>query len=176
MRLINKSQRGFTLIELLVAIAITGLITGGLTMTIFQVLTGNARTSNHMTAVRQVQNAGYWVSRDAQMAQSVEPDPDPDGFPLTLTWTDWDGDGYQVVYTLVDDKLQREHYTNRDIYPNPDATTLVAQYIDPEPAKTNCDFAGGVLTLTVTASLGGDWQEASETRIYEVVPRPDEVY
>ncbi len=27
-----------------------------------------------MTVVRQVQNAGYWLSRDAQMAQSVNAD------------------------------------------------------------------------------------------------------
>jgi len=89
------------MIELVIAIAITGLITGGITMGIFQVIDMNARTSNHMTAVNQVQNAGYWVSLDAQMAQSVNA-AGASGFPLTFTWTDWNGDEYQVDYTLED--------------------------------------------------------------------------
>jgi len=171
----NKDQRGFTIIELLVALAITGLITGGVTMTIFQVFAGNARTSNHMTAVRQVQSAGYWISHDAQMAQSVAPDPGASGFPLTLTWTEYgvDGDEHQVVYTLASNKLQREHYTNRATNPTPDATTFVADHID--TANTSCALDGSKLTLTVTASIGG-FKPASETRVYEIVRRPDEVY
>lgn len=70
---INKGQRGFTLVELLVAVAISGLITSGLTMSIFQVFDSNARNSSEMTVVRQVQNAGHWVSRDTLMAQAVLP-------------------------------------------------------------------------------------------------------
>ena len=67
----NKDQKGFTLLEMLLAILIGSLIAGGITATIFQVVMGSARTNNHMIAVRQVQNAGYWVSHDAQMAQNV---------------------------------------------------------------------------------------------------------
>ncbi len=172
--LIHNNQRGFTLIELLIAVAITGIITGGITMTMFQVYAGNARSSNHMTAVRQVQNAGYWISRDAQMAQSVVPDSGVSGFPLTLTWTEWDGDEHRVVYTLLVDELQREHYTNYDpvTNPDPDVTTIVAQYIDPDPAKTNCVFTAGELIVTVTASVGSSSQERSETRVYRIIPRP----
>jgi len=163
--LIHKNQRGFTLVELLVAIAITGLITGGITMTIFQVFAGNARTSNHMTAVRQVQNAGYWISHDAQMARGVVI-TGVSGFPLTLTWTEYvSGDEHQVVYTLVGDQLQREHYTNRATNPDPDATAIVAQYID--SANTSCAFSGGsafslpdgdvtVDVFTITDAVGGD--------------------
>ena len=163
--LINTNQRGFTMIEVIMALAVTAIITGGITMTIFQVFDGNTRSSNHMIAVRQVQNAGYWISHDTQMAQSVALTAGPDGFPLTLTWADWDsGDVHKVVYTLLaDNKLQREHYTNL----NPDATTFVAEYID--PTGTSCQFAGGKLTFTVTATVGTQ----SETRTYEVVPRPD---
>ncbi len=131
------------------AIAVTAIITGGITMSIFQVFDGNTRSSNHMIAVRQVQNAGYWVSRDVQMARSVAPTADPDGFPVTLTWADWDtGDEYQVVYSVsvVDNKLQREHYTNRHVNPDPDATSVAAEYIDPD--NTNCEFtAGGAFSL-----------------------------
>ncbi len=172
--LIYKNQRGFTLIELIIAIAITGIVTGGITITMFQIFSGNARASNHMTAVRQVQNAGYWLSRDTQMAQNVAPDSGVSGFPLTLIWTDWDGDEYRVVYTLLADELQREHYTNYDpvTNPDPDVTTIVAQYINSDPTKTKCELAAGELVVTVTASVGSGSQERSEARVYRIIPRP----
>jgi len=173
--LINKKERGFTLIELLVALAITGLITGAITMTIFQVVNVTARTNNHMTAVRQVQNAGYWVSHDGQMAQSIDIGDDPlgEGFPLILTWTDWDDTVHQVTYTLENmiggpKQLKRSHSVNG----GEPSETIVARYIVPGVPKTNVEFTYGVLTFTVTAAVGGDWQEASETRVYEIVPRP----
>jgi len=169
-RLIHNNQRGFTLIEVVLAIALTGIITGSITMSILQVFNENTRTSNHMAVVRQVQNAGYWVSHDGQMAQSVALTADPDGFPLTLTWTEWDGTTNEVVYTLLaTDKLQREHYTNSIL----DSTINVAEYIDTDPTKTKSEFAGGVLTLTVTATLGTGPQATSETRVYEITPRPN---
>jgi len=175
-RLIHNNQKGFTMIEVVLAIALTGIITGGITMSIFQVFDGNARTSNHMAVVRQVQNVGYWISHDVQQAQSVEPaDPDPDGFPLVLTWTEWDGTRNEVVYTLlVNDKLQREHYINYDpvTNPNPDTTTFVAEYIDSIEVVPRPFTDGGVLTLRVTAKVGTGSQEASETRVYEITPRP----
>jgi len=167
----NKDQRGFTIIELLVALAITCLITGGVTMAIFQVFAGNARTSNHMTAVRQVQNAGYWIGRDAQMAQTVDTGVFS-GCPLTLGWTEYgvDGDVHQVVYALVDSQLRRSHSVNS----GEPVETLVAQYID--STGTDCQFAGGKVTLTVMATVGGFPEETSETRVYEVIPRPDPQY
>ena len=171
-RLFHKNQMGFTLVELMLAIAITGVITGGITMTIFQVFDANARTSNHMTAVRQVQEAGYWVSYHALMAQDIVTGDDP-ATPgvtefLTLTWEDRYDDDHQVVYSLEDrpsgslENLQGVHYINGE----ESDRTPVFQYID--PTGTTCDFTGGKLTFTVTATV----QEQSETRIYEVTPRP----
>jgi prepilin-type N-terminal cleavage/methylation domain-containing protein len=168
-RLFHKNQLGFTLTELILAIAIAGIITGGITMTIFQVFSGSARTSNHMTAVRQVQNAGYWVSLDTQMAKIVDA-PGATGFPLTLTWTDWANDDHQVVYSLLaDNKLQRSHSINDGTA----ETAIIAEYIN--PAMTSCDFTDtndddidDTLILNVTATVG----EQTETRVYEVIPRP----
>jgi prepilin-type N-terminal cleavage/methylation domain-containing protein len=176
LRLINKDQRGFTLTELILAICISAIITAFITLTIFQVITGSARTNNHMTAVRQAQSAGYWVSHDAMMAQSIA--PPAGGFPLTLTWTEWadggpNGDEHEVVYSLVDGasgglkSLQRSYSVNGTT-----ETSIVAQFIDPtekdgEP-QTKCEFAGGKLTFKVTATVG----KQSETRTYEVMPRP----
>ncbi len=162
MRLIHKDQRGITLIEMLVAVALVGIITGGITMAISQVLTISTRTSNHMVAVRQVQQAGKEVSKDTLEAQNVALG-ETSGFPLTLTWTDWDGPDNVVVYSITEDnKLQRSHSVN-DGEPT---VTRVAQYIDPD--QTSCVWSGGELTFAVTATVGGQ----SETREYEVEPRP----
>lgn len=168
-------EKGFTYIELIVAITIIVLIGGAAAIATFQVLKGTARNNNYMTAVRQVQNAGYWISRDTLMAQSVTTDnltlPDF----LLLSWTDESsGDVYQVVYTLENmsegglQKLLRSQSINGVA----SSTTFVAQYIAPESAKTKCEFTNGTLTLTVTATVGDGSPARSETRTYQVVPRP----
>ncbi len=167
--LINKNQKGIALIELIIAVALSVVITGATTATIFQVIEGSNRTNNHMTAVRQVQNAGYWVSHDAQMAQSVNTTTS-DGFPLTLTWTAWDTTEHEVVYsentTGGRTNLQRSYSVDGA----PMDTIFVAQYVD--LATTSANFTGGELTFTVKATVGTGSQARSETRFYKVVPRP----
>lgn len=181
MKKLKKDQRGFTLIELVIAILLTGIITTAITMTVFQVFDMNTRTSNRMAAVRQVQNAGFWVSPDVQMAQDV-PSGGSGPLPFTLTWTDWEGKEHEVVYTLVNmpsgefKRLQREHKIDLAL----NSTIMVAEYIDPTETSCCCDCDGDgycdgdcncddkSVIFTVTANVGGQ----SETREYEVKPRP----
>jgi len=172
---IHKNQQGFTLIELIVAIAITALIIGVIVMSIFQVFTVNALSSNHMKAVRQVQNAGYWISRDTLMAQDVSPFPDADGFPLDVSWQEFgtedvgDATLHEVTYTLlVNGDLKRSHSVDG----GGPSEIVVAQYI--ESALTSCvwDDDADKLTLTVTATVGTWPQVETEARVYEIVPRP----
>ncbi len=123
----------------------------------------NARTANHLTAVRQVQNAGHWITSDAKMAQNVVTENLTAREVLRLTWTEWGSTKNQVItYTLVGEELWRSHFIGGVQH-----ETLVAQYI----SAISCHFDGGQLTLDVTATVSG-WQPATETRIFEVVPRP----
>jgi prepilin-type N-terminal cleavage/methylation domain-containing protein len=164
---VQRDQRGLTLVELLIAIMLAGAVTGGITMTIFQVFNMNSRTSSHMIAIRQVQNAGKQVSQDLLQAQYIATEDDPDTPELlTLAWTDWDDAQHEIDYTLEDmagglKKLQRSHSVNG----GEPTVILVAEYIDPE--ETSCVSAGGAFNFTVTANVGGQ----SETRVYEVMPR-----
>lgn len=186
MKKLKKGEKGFTLIELLIVIAITGLITAGLTTTIMQVLTMSHSTANRMTAVRQVQQAGFWVSPDVQMAQNVTTGASS-GFPLTLTWTDpASGNKHEVTYAITpDNKLQRTLKITPQGGQPTTTVSIVAEYINPnpantriDPANTTCGWVGEpkppgfqpcpALNFTVTATVG----EQSETRVYEVKPRP----
>ena len=172
MRKLHKGQRGFTLIEMIVVLVLVGLISAGITAAIMQVLTINHRASNHMIAVRQVQQAGKEVSKDTLQAQGVNA-TGSQGFPLTLTWDEW-GTNYTnlIVYDLVDTpgeggELQRSYTIN-----GTDPTVIrIAQYLDPD--QTSCSWNNVTLTFTVTATVGNGPYEAIETRIYEIEPRPD---
>ena len=164
-RLAHNSQRGFTLVELMIALVIAALITAGITAAIMQVLTINTRASNHMVAVRQVQQAGKEVSKDALQAQPDKIDDAPPGAFLSLNWTNWEGLENEVIYIIDDGELKRSHSINST--PQSTAPFVVAKYID--SAHTSCNWTGSVLIFTVTATLGTE----SETRIYEIDPRVD---
>lgn len=99
--LTHRNEKGITLVELLVAMLVTGIITASITATVWQVFTINSRSLNHMTAVRQVQSAGYWVSQDALMAQTVNTEnlSGPQDI-VQLSWTDWDGTVHNVTYSI----------------------------------------------------------------------------
>jgi prepilin-type N-terminal cleavage/methylation domain-containing protein len=84
----KQGEKGFAYIELIVALAIITLISSATTTATLQVLKGTGRNNDHVTAVCQVQNVGYRISRDIQMAQSVSADNlTPPDF-LILSWTE----------------------------------------------------------------------------------------
>jgi len=163
MKRLHKDQRGFSILELLLVMILTGLITTAITTTFFQVFNMNTRTANHMIAVSQVQQAGKLVSEDMLEAQADRIDDSPPGKFLKLGWFSQNtSTEYEIIYTLEDGVLWRSETIGEE----PPATTRVAEYINAD--QTSCVWGSGVLTFTVTATVG----QESETRVYEVKPRP----
>jgi len=171
MRLLHKNQKGLTLIEILIAVTIMAGIALAANGVIVQLIQSN-RTSSHMVAVRQVQQAGHRVSQDCIQAQNINASnvTGSGGFPLTLKWTTWDGGVvHEVVYDLVNPsggvyQLERKETVGN----NTPTTGVVAQYIEP-PNSTECSWNATekVLTLNVTARVNLE----TESRTYEIKPR-----
>lgn len=163
----HRNEKGMTLIELLIAMAVTGIILGSITVTLQQVFAMHSRSLNHMTAVRQVQSAGYWVSQDALMAQSVNATM-PSPAILRLTWTEWDGVVNDIIYSI--DNNNRLKRTNGA------SESIIASHID--PAQTSCNFIDtdnntikDKVIFTVKATVGSGSTAGTETRVYEIAPR-----
>lgn len=66
---LKTNEKGFTLIELLITIAIVAAISGALAMTVITLIQISPQSRDWNIALRQVQNAGYWISRDVQMSK-----------------------------------------------------------------------------------------------------------
>ena len=174
----KRGENGYTLVELVVATAIMALIGVAAAMAIFQVSSGTEHNNNHMTAVRQVHNAGYWISRDTQMAQSTTADNlTPPNF-LVLNWTEWDQANdpiyHSVTYFFEDltdgiGTLKRHHWSSVGTNQH----TLIAKYIYYNPGDSeetsNVEYQSPELTVRLTAIF----EEVRESREYRIIHRPN---
>ena len=173
-----RSEKGYTLIELAVAVAIIVLVSGAASITIFQVMKGSNTNNSHMNAVRQVQNAGYWISRDAGMAQSIETENLTSPDFLVFNWTEWDDDDDEIYHSATyffenltngTGNLKRVHWSSAGA----NEQSLVAQHIYYAPSDpdntSKADYQAPVLILQL-ASLVDD---AREIREYRVKHRPN---
>ena len=174
----KSSDKGFTLIEVLISITIMALASGAAGAAIFQILRNTERNSDHMNAVRQVENAGYWISRDAEMSSSANATGilTPPNF-LVLNWTEWDASGNPTSNTaryffenLTNGigTLKRNHWNTAGT----NEYTLIAQeiYYNPgDPANTsNASFQDSLLTVKLTSRI----EQAFESKEYKVIGRP----
>lgn len=124
----KRRENGFTLIEVIIAVAILGVIMPVMAMTIISLLTNHQQANDHNIVLHEVQNAGYWISRDVQMAKNVTLNGSS-GFPLTLDIpVDRDeNNDIRVDYLFDDNKLKRKVY---DASQTLISETLIAEYID----------------------------------------------
>lgn len=166
-------ERGFTIVEMAVALAIIALLGSAASMATYQVIHGTERSNSQMTTMRQVQNAGYWISRDAQIAESIKTDglTYPDFIFIAWTERDYQSDDIHHSATYYFDglsggvgKLMRHHWSSAGL----DEETLVAEYLyyDPgDPANTSgASYQSPVLTVKLV-SLFGDDREIREYKI-----------
>lgn len=162
--MIRLREKGFTLIEVIVGLAIISVIIVALSMTITTLVTNSQGTTERSVVLRQVQNAGYSISRDVQMAEDVTLDG-TGGFPLILDIpvdTD-ENNNYSVNYLFDGDKIMRQVYDSSHTLIK---ETLVAEYID-VGATTFSALGTNTYELTAKACNG----EAVAERSYQIKQR-----
>ena len=172
-----KHEHGLSTIDIIVGLLIMSVIALGSGMTIFQVMKVTTQSNSDIMALQHLQNAGYWIGRDAQMADNVNTDNLSSNEFLKLSWTEGDSSENitdHVVTYYFDDlsgnigKLKRNHWTSLGL----NNVTLVSQYIcfnQGDPVNiSNVSFSNPLLTLKLIATFA----EASETREYQVICRP----
>jgi len=159
---LKTTEKGFTLIEVLVALAIMGAIMTVASAAVVVITRTSTQNNEWNFNLRQVQNAGHWISRDALMAQVVAPQTGGH-FPLTLSWTDWDGNSDNVVYILDGNTHTLRRQLNGGANP-----LFIADCIDPAYTTYVWDAPTNKLIVTIRASLNG---VGYVERIYEIFPR-----
>jgi len=179
----RRSQHGLTLIELLVSLPLIGLISAAAAGAIIQTIRSHDINSG-MMAVRQVQAAGDWISRDGVQAQRVQiNESSPSGFPVTLSWGQghWDqetgryhSESHRVTYFLEESPSgDRQILRRREVVSGSrvsDGACTVAYYVD--GASTTCLRRGAeesAFVFTITVNVGGE----IESRRYHIQPRPE---
>ena len=168
------TQKGFTLIELLVALAIGGVITWGIVVTIHQVVWGTGRTNSQVVALNEVNRAALYIKKDLSTYNSVVlPAAEPPGL-ITIIWKDetFEPDQgtreYDATYSLSGTELLRI-YT---IDGNPTPTQIIGRHITGlsfTRNEVNNRFIDVVITTTE-----GDMTPRSETLEFSVYQLKEE--
>ena len=159
------------------AIAITALVSVAASASIFQIFGGTAHNNDQITAVGQVENAGYWISRDTQMAQSVTTDSLELPDFLIITWTEWDDAGEPIYHSaryFFEDlaggigNLKRSHWSSAGA----DEQTLIARYVYYDPSDVDDTSKASYQRPVLTVQLTSLFDEIMEVREYKIKHRP----
>ena len=174
----KRSEHGFTLLELAVVLSMSAMIALAATTFTFHALGTTERTDAHLTVVSNAENAGYWISRDASMADNVITDNLTPPTFLILKWTDWgygtDNVYHSATYSIENlsggiGQLKRRHQDSSGT----DQQIVVANYIYYNPAdptnSTNVTHQSPTINLIVATRFGS----ASEVRQYQIYQRPN---
>jgi prepilin-type N-terminal cleavage/methylation domain-containing protein len=166
LKTIRGKQKGYGIIELVMVLAISAILAVGISSFTIQSITETSRSNIHLQETQQLENAGFWFSRDVQMSQNVTTGVNA-GFPLQLYWEDISHNTHLVTYNIMENQIQSTYVENG----GPPQQMLVAQLINSAPSLTSCNYTDGMLNLKLTASIG----ESSFTRTYQIKQRPGSI-
>jgi len=159
----NAGQRGMVVAELLIAIGLSAMIVGTVGSAVFQFTGATERGNQQFRALHDVQNAGYWLTRDGARAESTSlVEGAPPVSSIILNWTD-DGQPKSCAYSLFGTDLTR--YADGG-YPNGTAT-IVARNI----SHVEFSMSQGVIIVSITSSPDGRWGVEKEIT-YRISRRP----
>ncbi|MBA7690470.1 hypothetical protein ES703_98998 [subsurface metagenome] len=159
----KRGEKGFTVIELLIGVAIMGVIAVPLMMATTTLLTNPQRSTDQNAVLHEVRNAGYWISRDVQMARVVTLDAPNRFLQLSIPVDGNEDNDYSAIYLFDGNKLKRQVYDSLGALIS---ETLIAGYIDTDNTIFS-DLGSGSYKLTVRAAKG----DAGVTRSYEINQR-----
>jgi len=159
----KRREKGFTLLEVLIGVAIMAIVVVAVAMTTTTLLLNEGQAAGQNTALPQVQNAGYWISRDVQMARTVTLGEPGVFLRLDIPMDNNPEHDYTIDYLFDGDKLKRQKHDSFGT-----SETFIAEYIDTSNTTFSAlDADAGLYKLTVRASR----DETGATRSYEISQR-----
>ena len=148
-----REEKGASLVELLVAIAISVLVFSVLSTALVQFVLTTRWGNNQLQATSDIQVASIWLGRDALEAASFTPGAGTEYG--TLSWADASQE-YRYLYDSAETALVREHLDGGVLQ----SRTLIARQIQNQ-ADVTFAYSGGLLTVNITATAGGESESAS---------------
>ena len=176
--MIDYKQDGFVMLELIIASAIAVMLATISGIIMNQMFSDNRNINDQLVAGYQIDRAGYWISRDTQMADFVITQGLVDPVFLVLEWTDWgintDSISYTVTYSIMDTSdnigTLTRHFQNSD---GADETVRIAgdiyYNVQDLDESTSVNYTNGLLTLNLTTKVG----LVQHQRTYTIYPRPN---
>ena len=155
-------------------IGITIIIMAAISAGVFQFFSVNTRNTNHMEAVKEVENAVHWITRDVERAQYADNTTYTISHsfaesPLVLNWAnEFDNIPGSVTYRQTGSDLVRTYSPNG----GPATTNFVAQHVVSDNTSWSLSVSpyGAVLSFNVAARVGSS-NPSTETRSFQVVAR-----
>jgi prepilin-type N-terminal cleavage/methylation domain-containing protein len=159
-------EKGLTLVEVLVALSILGFVTTGMALTMGTIFKTSHLAVNETVSLRQVQNAGYWLTKDIQRAKLSTISTAVSGRFIDLDcYTGGSSIGASHVYYVITDGVMSR-------YLDSGATMRIAENI----------VGVGTQTAITSDNDTGTWEwvfniavsngtEDSRTGTYRAIPR-----
>ena len=146
------------MVEVITAVTISAMITGVLGTAMYQFVNVTERGNDEFKTTHDMQNAGHWITLDAQRAQTTDlVDGAPDVNSVTLSWSDG-GHSYSSSYSVSGTELQRNFNST---------VTTVARHV----SSIGFSLSGGIITVSLTSSPTGR-QSISKDITYKIYMRP----